>query len=186
MIKKLAVALLIVMIASLSVAGCTSSTPTTTTTSPSTPASADQATKITNMFKAQNSTIIKPFTQSTNQYGNTVYTGTIKDGESVLVPYTQNVTIEQTKDRNTSLSRFNAYVAQAKQQGYTSSLSKTGEYGGYIGQGANPAKYVSVDVVEPQRSFVSIGMGHGAGFDVMQISGSNPTYYVITDYATTA
>jgi hypothetical protein len=68
-------------------------------------------------MRSQNYTLVKPFTRTVNPYGNAVYTGVVKDGEDKLVPYVHNMTVEETKSRNDSVKRFNAYVAQALRQG---------------------------------------------------------------------
>ena len=138
----------------VSVAGCTSSNsptaqPTTqATVAPST--SVDMTTKLDNAFISQNYTLVNPFTRAVNQYGNVVYMGVVKDGEGKLVPYVHNMTIEETKSRNASITRFNAYVGQALEQGYPQSSNSTGLWYSFImGGGSDPTKEASVRINEP-------------------------------------
>jgi hypothetical protein len=112
--------------------------------------------------------------------GNTMYTGVVKNGEKTLVPYAHNVTIEETKSRNDSIARYNAYVAQAEQQGYTGSQQEQGMWYGKIGTGENPPQEVWIHINEPQwwglllqGSKVEIDMSHNQ-------------YTVAVDYMTQA
>jgi len=148
-----AVAVLSLVVASLLVSGCTTTVTNPTTSPPAT--SVDMTTKLDNAFTTQNYTIIKPFTRAVNQYGNVVYTGTVKDGEDKLVPYVHNMTLEETKSRNESIARFNAYVAQALRRGYAEGLnSTTFEYlwVGNIGQ--NMTKIAAVRINQPNSGIV--------------------------------
>jgi hypothetical protein len=160
----------------VSISGCTSPT---NTTSP-TPTSGDVITTITNAFTSQNFTVMTPFKQTVNGQGNTMYAGVVKNGEKTLVPYAHNVTIEETKSRNDSIARYNAYVAQAEQQGYTGSQQEQGMWYGKIGTGENPPQEVWIHINEPQwwgillqGSKVEIDMSHNQ-------------YTVAVDYMTQA
>jgi len=120
--------------------------------------------------------------RATNQYGNVVYAGVVRDGEKTLVPYTHNFTIEETKSRNDSLTRFSAYVAQALRQGYPQSTNTTGIFYGAIGNDVNPGKSVGMSINEPDR-----GLTWPYHLGGMGVSGaSNPNYTVVVDYMTKA
>jgi Ca2+-binding RTX toxin-like protein len=122
--KPIAVILvLFLVVASLLVAGCTSSTNTTTPTSLPT---SDTAAAITNEFSQSGYVIIIPFVKSTNAAGIVTYTGIVKDGENSLTPYTHNLTLEVTKNRNDTTTRFDAWVRNATQRGYTGSVQDAG------------------------------------------------------------
>jgi hypothetical protein len=146
----LIIGLLAVLI--VSVAGCTSSnSPTAQPTTQATAApatSVDMTAKLDNAFTSQNYTLVKPFTRTVSQYGNVVYTGVVKDGENKLVPYVRNMTLEETKNRSDSLTRFDAYVAQALAQGYPEQINQTGFWYGSSG-GPNPANAVTVRINQP-------------------------------------
>src|SRR5665647_495030 len=168
-----AIAVLTLVVAALLVSGCTTSTTNQTTSPEST--SVDITTKLNNAFTARNFSIISPFIKATNQYGNVVYTGVVKDGENTLVPYIHNFTIEEAKDRNQSISRFNAYVAQALKQGYPQSTSnQTGIFYGQIGTDINPAKSIGLSINEPNRGLTWPYHLGGNGVSV-----SNPNYTVV-------
>jgi sugar phosphate isomerase/epimerase len=171
-----AIIVLSLVVASLLIAGCTTPTPVNQTTSPPTK-SVDIAGKLNSAFAAKNFTIITPFTRAVNQYGNVVYTGVVKDGENTLVQYVHNLSIEETKNRNETLERFDAYVAQALTQGYSQEYNTSNVWHGVIGNGANPAKEVYVEIVEPNVG-VMWDMGH------LYLSIQEPNYRVTVDYTT--
>jgi hypothetical protein len=178
MIKKsIAVpAIALIVLFSLSAAGCTTSVASNTTNSPS--STADMTAKLNNAFTSQNYTIVKPFTSSVNQYGNVIYSGVVKDGPDKLVPYAHNLTVEETKNRNESLARFNAYVGQALGQKYAE-LSTGNVTGVWLGANnvmtANPTKEAAVRINEPNHGI----MWWGAFAGVM-----DPNYTVSVDYST--
>jgi hypothetical protein len=191
-----AITVLLLVVASLLVSGCTTTptvpTVTTTptvptvinqTTSPANaaPTSADLSATINRAFTAQNYTITTPFTRAVNQYGNMVYTGVVKDGENKLVPYVHNMTIEETKSRNETMSRFDAYVAQAQTMGYsyTSPISNRTEgfWLGSIGDGSNLNNRAAVRIAEPNHP-ISWFDGYISVFDA--------NYTVVSDYTTKA
>ena len=87
--KKLLAVMVLVIVTSLSIAGCTT-TPTTptvqTTTSPNgttasavpVPKSGDLSAKLNDDLRGKNYTLVVPFTRAVNQYGNVVYTGVVQ------------------------------------------------------------------------------------------------------------
>src|SRR5665647_1700271 len=142
-----AIIVLSLVVASLSLTGCTT-TVNNQTISPETP-SGNMTAKLDNAFTSKNFTIIKPFTRAVNQFGNVVYTCTVKDGENKLVPYVHNITLEDTKSRNDSLSRFNAYVAQALKQGYPLTENQTGYWYGVKGDIVAPTSAIAININQP-------------------------------------
>jgi hypothetical protein len=178
MTKKLSViALLLLVVASLLVTGCTT-TPVNKTTSPPTK-SVDMTDKLNSSFTAKNFTIITPFTRAVNQYGNVVYTGVVKDGEATLVQYVHNLTLEETKSRNETLERFDAYIAQALTLGYSQTYNTSIVWHGTKDSEAYPANEVYVGIVEPNV---------GAMWDMgnLYLNIKEPNYRVTVDYKTKA
>jgi len=146
-LKPIAATTVLLLVATfLLVAGCS----TSETTNTPTPTPTDTVATINNAFTSQNFTISTPFKKSVNNQGITIYTGVVKNGERTLVPYSHNITIEETNNRTQSIARFNAYVAQAKQQEYTGTLLEEGMWYGKIGDGENPGKAVWVNINQPQ------------------------------------
>lgn len=183
MIRKLLAIIVLVMVTSLSVAGCTTpSTGPNSTTSPSNnatvsipaPKSADLSAQLNNAFTSKNYTLVVPFTRAVNQYGNWVYSGVVKDGEDKLVPYVHNMTIEETKNRSETLTRFNAYISQAMTNGYKESYNSTSSWTGTIGNVSNPDR-AYVRIAEPNGSIY--------GYNTYT-SISDANYTVLSEYST--
>ncbi|MGZ4864866.1 MAG: hypothetical protein ACXV7G_09655 [Halobacteriota archaeon] len=128
MIKKIAIVIFIVLIASLSIAGCTSSTPTTESASPVAQAS-NTATQAQNSdlssyfsqtyFGSGGTTIIeKPFTKSVSYRGNDVYTGVVRRTDRPIgAGFTAVIELAKTKADAKKL--FNSAVTKAQGEGYT-------------------------------------------------------------------
>jgi len=96
------VVLLLLIVAALSVAGCT----VTTNNQSSTQTQSPSGKTLTDSYASAGYDIVKPFTKSTNQYGNDVYTGVVKDNNSShITPLEHNFTIEVTKSKNETLER---------------------------------------------------------------------------------
>jgi hypothetical protein len=178
-----AIVVLLLVVASLLIAGCT----TTTTSSTS-----DAVTTLNKAFTAWNATIVTPFKQTTNQFGNVIYSGVVKDGQQKLTPYVHNITLEETKNRSQSIERFNATVAQAKSQGYAQiATGQEGRWAGaiyknkltgetsrtYNGVTILPYKYVSVVINEPGTTLLPYDS---------TIVFDHTNYIVSTDYQTIA
>lgn len=163
-----------VLVVAVLAAGCTT---TMTTNSPSS-SSVDMAAKLNNAFTSQNYTLITPFVQSVNQFGNAVYTGTVRDGPDTLVPYTHNMTVEETKNRSESFVRFDAYVEQALGQKYAE-LSLGNATGVWLGTNdmtsQNPPKEAIVRINEPNQ---------GIMFWQSYVSVQAPNYTIAVDYMT--
>ena len=149
MIKKSLPILVLVIVASLSVAGCTTSTPSTNTVTPSSPVSSDLAADLNKAFTDQGITIVSQFTKTTNQYGNAVYAGVVKDGNTGTTPSVHNITIEEAKNQNDSEARFATDVAQAQKAGYSQVTNTSGDWWGTTGQGGSISKAVTVRISEP-------------------------------------
>lgn len=149
MIKKVVAIIVLVMFASLSVAGCTTSTPSTNTATPSSPTSSDLAAELNKAFTNQGITIASRFTQTTNQYGNAVYAGVVRDGDAGTTPSVHNITVEEAKNHNDSEGRFAAYVAQAQKAGYSEVTNMSGDWWGITGQGGSISKAATIRISGP-------------------------------------
>jgi len=161
----------LIAIASLSIAGCTTTT-TNTTTSPS---SSDMAAKLNDAFANQGIAIVGPFAQTTNQYGNAVYSGVVKENDTAATPSVHNITIEETKNSTDSAARFAADVAQAQKAGYTPVTNTQGAWWGIIGQGGSISKAATIGISEPNDT-ISLYR--------MNINVQHANYTVNVDYTT--
>jgi hypothetical protein len=169
------VAMLVVLIAatSLLIAGCiTTTTSTNTTTSPS---SSDMAAKLNDAFANQGIAVASPFTQTTNQYGNAVYTGVVKANDTGATLSAHNITIEETKNRTDSEARFAVYVAQAQKAGYTPVTNTQGAWWGIIGQSESISKAATIGISEPNDMILLYRMN---------INVQHANYTVNVDYTT--
>jgi hypothetical protein len=179
-----------------STTGCVSNTPTASvspTTSPlnsprNSPSVAAPSTsaRLDETFRNQGFVIVKPFTETKNQYNNIVYSGTIDDGDNVLQQYRHVLTIELVKDRSDALTRFNAYKTAAKASGdYTpNTINDTGWWHGFSEQRISSfysVKDVNININEP-REVVSFSR-----IFVTPVYATGITFYSYTisvDYAT--
>lgn len=103
-----------------------------------------------------------------------MYTGVAKDGEEKLVPSVHNVTIEQTKNRNDTLTRFHAYVAQAVSNGYKPS-DNTSSY--WIGSKNSGNDRVDIRIFEPNSGIYG---------NVITAAVSESSYTILSEYSTPA
>ena len=137
-------------------------------------------------FRNQGFTVVTPFTETRNQYGNLVYTGSIDDGDTVLQQYQHKLTIEVVSDRSNALTRFNAYKTAAINSGdYTpNTVTDTGWWHGWSDQRVSTwysVKDVNININEPKsavsfsRIFVTPVYVKGIYWD---------TYTISVDYAT--
>jgi hypothetical protein len=123
-------------------------TPAKATATPT--SGSDLSSYITSQFSSDY-IIVTPFTKSTNSYGNVVYTGVVKDSpEKKLNPYSHKITIELTKDNDTTKTRY----AQYKTKLLSSGLVKEFDYGDYMtfydgSTYTNPAREAYLDMNEP-------------------------------------
>jgi hypothetical protein len=127
---------------------------TTTPTSQASPtaasSSSDQSSYITSQFSSDY-IIVTPFTKSINSYGNVVYTGVVKDSPTKkLDPYSHKITIELTKDNDTTKTRY----AQYKTQLLSSGLVTEFDYGNYMtfydgSTYTNPPREAYLEMNEP-------------------------------------
>jgi maltose-binding protein MalE len=148
MTRKAVIIVALIAIVSLSMAGCTTTTTSTNTTA--SPTASDTATKLNDAFASQGITVASQFTQTTNQYGNAVYAGVVKDNTTGATLSTHNITIEETKNRTDSEARFAEYVAQAQKAGYKPPATNTqGAWWGIIGQGGSISKAATISISEP-------------------------------------
>jgi len=113
----------------LLVAGCAVSTTNNKTSVEIPSVTSDKSSGITSKFSDAGYAIVTPFSKSTNNYGNVVYTGVVKDTpEKKLDPYSHKITIELTKNNNTTKARYEQYKTQLLSSG----LIKAYDYGDYI------------------------------------------------------
>ena len=149
MIKKVAVIVALVMITSLSAAGCTfpistsSPTPTTSTSSSPTPTpQADYSSYFGKMYQAGGFFLDTPFTKSINSRGNDVYMGSMRN---TSLPGTKGVTVveELTKSQAEAKQLYDKYVSNKLNEGYTSYPKEVASWTGYDGKwfGASDSYY---------------------------------------------
>jgi len=119
--KKLLVISMLVIVASLCVAGCT----VTNTGNPS-PTVTSKA--ITDSYTNAGYDIVKPFTKGTNQYGNDIYAGVVKDNSSHLSVYEHNITIEILNNKSETLERGAQIRDIYVKQGYSIPNLTSGVY----------------------------------------------------------
>ncbi len=185
--RLLTITVLILVIAAMTIAGCTSpsdpsptpsnsptATPTSTpTTSPTvkptpkaTPKVTPKATPVPSKKPTPSSgndysatltakfdekyVIKKPFSKSTNSNGNVVYSGVVQDGDDKLHPYSHKITIELTKNRDDTKTRYAQYKAFLLSNG----LVKEFDYGDYMtfydgSTYTNPPRQAFLDMNEP-------------------------------------
>jgi len=130
---KATVIIALILVVSLSAAGCTglpstsSPTTTSTTTSTTTKTSADYSSTFTELYKSYNLTMVQPFKKSTNARGNDVYTGV---GRNATVPGSSNVTIviEKTKSKAEAKNVYNATIATKLKEGYKANRTNAAAY----------------------------------------------------------
>jgi hypothetical protein len=138
MIKKAPAIVALILVASLSAAGCTvslpgtsspspTSTTTSTTTSTATSTPADYSSALTKQLESYNFIMERPFTMSTNARGNDVYTGV---GRNATVPGSENVTfvIEKMKSKAEAKNVYNATVAAKLKEGYKANNTSAAAY----------------------------------------------------------
>jgi RecA-family ATPase len=138
MIKKAPAIVVLILVASLSAAGCTASLPgtsspsptsttTSTTTSTATSMPADYSSALTKQYESYNFIMERPFTMSTNARGNDVYTGV---GRNATVPGSENVTfvIEKMKSKAEAKNVYNTTVAAKLKEGYKANNTSAAAY----------------------------------------------------------
>lgn len=130
--------LVIVLLVTVCAAGCTSTTTDQNTATPSgtqppregnigVQQGNDKSSYISSQF-SKDFNIVTPFKMTTNQYGNTVYNGVVKDTEKKLNPYLHNITIELTKNRADTKTRYAQWGSYILGTG----LVKEFDYGDYM------------------------------------------------------
>jgi len=199
MFKKVAAIIVLVMVALLSVVGCTqttkqndaansiladqqSSSPTPGKLAPDNLASAINA-----RYKQLNYTIITPFTKTING-DHIIYKGTVNDGSNFLKPYSRNVTIELIPNREAAIVRFNASITESRNHGLKEFMSDGTRY--YVGNdgsnvpgGLDTPRKVRIDILEP-GSVVVLPAG-GLTIQEYLFNADTSSYYqVVNDDAT--
>ena len=130
---KATVIIAVILVVSLSAAGCTglpstsSPTTTSTTTSTTTKTSADYSSALTELYKSYNLTMVQPFKKSTNARGNDVYTGV---GRNATVPGSPSVTIviEKMKSKAEAKNVYNTTIAAKLKEGYKANRTLAATY----------------------------------------------------------
>ncbi|MGZ4911372.1 MAG: hypothetical protein ACXV5N_13600 [Halobacteriota archaeon] len=123
MIKKLAIAVLIVMMTSLSIAGCTSTTSTNNSASSAgqasvVPSQSNLSSHFNQIFGPPAYLVETPFTKTVNYRGNDVYTGVARRTDrSQGAGFTAVIELVNTQSEAKKL--FNDGVAKAQSEGYT-------------------------------------------------------------------
>ena len=114
--RKFLAIIVLVMIASLCVAGCIT---TNTSNSLPTETQGPSAQAITDSYVSGGYDIVTPFVKSTNQYGNDFYAGIVRENSSTHVhPFEHNITIEVMKSKNETTERATQLKAVYSNQGY--------------------------------------------------------------------
>jgi hypothetical protein len=196
-----AVAVLLLVVASLLVAGCTQTTKQTDTvnsiladqSSSNKPTSgfgdklaADNlAGAIDDLYKEKNYTVNTPFTM-TNNNGTISYHGVVTDGPQKLTPYKRNVTVVLVPDRAAARAVYKSTVDTQKAQGFQEEMSSNSSvvfWTGYLGTTSpDPSTpRVRVDLNQPFYSGLILG---GEYQEILFSADVNNYYQVLTDQQT--
>jgi hypothetical protein len=114
--KKLLAIIMLVMVASLSVAGCTVSLFGTSSPTPTPTPSIDYSSYYNSQAQA-NGDLVTPFVKSTNSRGNDVYTGVVSNPDTPSNTWT--LAYELTKSEDAANAACNATIAQKMNEGFT-------------------------------------------------------------------
>jgi hypothetical protein len=163
-----------VLVAVVLVAGCTSATPGGNPTSAA--SSKDVTDGINAAFTSAGYKVITPFIKTTVN-GLTAYTGVVDDGNNVLQPYRNNITIVVASDRATALKEYNASIAKAQANVYTPYAYSTTSWEGIHGSTSYPNQVVWVGVNQPSSSAIVTGL---ASYVFLKID--DTAYTVSIDY----
>ena len=202
-----AIAVLLLVVALISVAGCTSNTPTSTptpkvqatavaTVKATVSATATATTKATstktptatpnsntlsawnNAFSKAGYEIVTPFKQNLG-----AISGTVNDGGDKLKPYKYDISIGEVATRDEAKAAFNAAITKAQQQGYQSgsvNIDPDRSWSGYLGnQGFQSDRIVSIHIEEPDTLWTLVWEPY------VIVPGPHTMYYVETTYSTT-
>lgn len=192
-----AIAVLLLMVVSLLVSGCTTSnTPTATptvqgaqATASNTGAGADKlAGLINDLYKSKNYIVNTPFNM-TKSGDQITYTGVITDGSKVLKPYKHNITIVLTSNRTSAKTIYQAAIDNQTAEGYKASRISNDTFVywvGYLGTTSSstnaPRAYNML--VQPE-STGSLRLPDSDSNSNLFLSGANTDYYeVIKDLST--
>jgi len=129
-----AIAVLFLVVASLSVAGCTIGLPTSSTPTPS-PTSTPMPTAIpprdyssffANRYESVDSIIVQPFTKAgtSNMRGNDVYRGVIRNA-SLPGSLSTTIVVELTQSKSQAKQLFDSEVAAKQSLGYVYNSERT-------------------------------------------------------------
>ena len=165
--KKIIVLVAALFVATVFTAGCTTSTTQNKTATPipsgGQSTGVDKSSYLTSTF-GQSYDIISPFKKTTNAAGAVVYSGVVSDKWDKLNPYKREITIEVTKDRNTTKARFAAVKSDLIKQGYVlpwSFMEGDDYWYGIYGGGTNDLEKAPMRVYlsmrEPNQYGIIIG-----------------------------
>jgi hypothetical protein len=193
------ITVLLLVVASLLVSGCTTpntptATPTATTTAQgvqASPGTADNlAGVLTAYYKENNYTVNTPF-KMTKSGDTLTYTGVVTDGPKVLTPYKRNITVVLTPTRTTAQTIYQTAIDTQKALGYQeyqkTNVSSFSYWIGTLGpqSSSNPSNRVFDMLNEPGALKLPDNSGFSNGF---LSNGVNTKDYfeVITDVSTLA
>jgi len=116
--KRFLAIIVLVMIASLSVAGCVTNPSTSSPTPTATPTATDYSSYFNKAFTSGNAIMAQPFTKGTNDRGNDVYKGV---GRNSSLPESDAMTdvIELTQSQAAAKQLYDQAVAQKLSEGFT-------------------------------------------------------------------
>ncbi len=122
MLQRLTVAIVVIVVASLSICGCTSTTspspsPTAMVTN-TTATTADYSSYYDKQWESAGLIITQPFTKSTNERGNDVYTGVAKNTSQSKMG-SSTIVIELTSSQAAAKQIYDNYVSNKTKQGFT-------------------------------------------------------------------
>jgi hypothetical protein len=205
------IAVLLLVVASLLVSGCTTSnTSTATPTATATPTVGAQATAtvaatpdtrslaagnlagaIDAQYKSKDYTVNTPF--KVTKSGDTItYTGIITDGPKVLTPYKRDITIVLTPTRTSARTIYQTSIDAQKAKGYeeylTSNSSGSSIYWiGYLGttSSSNPST-PKVYVIINEPSSYSLYLPGNPSTESLSTTSVKDYFEVITTYQTLA
>jgi hypothetical protein len=188
-----AITVLLLVVASLLVAGCTTpNTPTATPTAQgaqATPGADNLANAMTTYYKEQNYTVNTPL-KMTKSGDTMTYTGVVTDGPKVLTPYKRNITIVLTPTRTSAQTIYQTAIDTQKANGYQeyqkTNYSSFSYWIGHLGatSSSNPSNRVFDMLNEPSGM---LKLPDSSGFSNGYIYANTKDYFeVITDISTLA
>jgi hypothetical protein len=172
-IKKVAAIVILALVLSLSVAGCTSTTNNTAANPTSTPSTSDMASSLTTYFgSTKNELIVTPFAQTTID-NHTAYVGSFKDSNETLYPKIHNYTVIVANDNTDAKTLFAVQVNKSKSAGYIENPPTLAtQWRGYYESTTSDANgLVYVTVCQPNSCYVSFSN---------EFAHSDPSHFIVS------